>query len=55
MRPDESGRRRRGACATAGAPLAWLSMETGQDQADVHLTIWPGRDRRPIAQEFPWA
>ena len=31
-----------GGRATADAALAWLSMETGQDQADVHLTIWPG-------------
>lgn len=36
--------------ATANAPLAWLSMEPGMDQADVHLTIWPGGQRRLIAQ-----
>jgi hypothetical protein len=35
--------------ATAGAPLAWLSMEPGADQADVHLTMWPGGERRLIA------
>jgi hypothetical protein len=42
---DDAGSR-----ATADAPLAWLSMEPGSDQADVHLTIWPGGDRRLIAQ-----
>jgi hypothetical protein len=39
-----------GARATGEAPLAWLSMEPGADQADVHLTLWPGGDRRLIAQ-----
>ena len=33
-----------------GWPLAWLSMEPGGDQADVHLTMWPGGERRLIAQ-----
>jgi hypothetical protein len=36
--------------ATAEAPVAWLSMEPGADQADVHLTMWPGGERRLIAQ-----
>jgi len=36
--------------ATAEAPLAWLSMEPNSGQADVHLTLWPGGDRRLIAQ-----
>jgi hypothetical protein len=36
--------------ATAEAPVAWLSMEPGADRADVHLTIWPGGERRLIAQ-----
>ncbi len=36
--------------ATANAPLAWLSMEPGTEQADIHLTIWPGGKRRLIAQ-----
>jgi hypothetical protein len=36
--------------ATNEAPIAWLSMEPGADQADVHLTIWPGGERRLIAQ-----
>jgi hypothetical protein len=39
-----------GSRATAGAPLAWLSMEPGAEQADVHLTMWPGGQRRLIAQ-----
>jgi hypothetical protein len=42
-----------GCRATADAPLAWLSMEPGADQAEVaevHLTMWPGGERRLIAQ-----
>jgi hypothetical protein len=39
-----------GAHATPNAPLAWLSMEPGADQAEVHLTMWPGGERRLIAQ-----
>jgi hypothetical protein len=39
-----------GSRATAEAPLAWLSMEPGADQADVHLAMWPGGERRLIAQ-----
>ncbi len=35
--------------ATREAPLAWLSMEPGQQQTDVHLTVWPGGERRLIA------
>jgi hypothetical protein len=42
---EQAGRR-----ATADAPLAWLSMEPGIGQADVHLTMWPGGERRLIAQ-----
>jgi hypothetical protein len=42
---EEAGRR-----ATSDAPLAWLSMEPGSDQSDVQLTIWPGGERRLIAQ-----
>jgi hypothetical protein len=41
----DAGRR-----ATADAPLAWLSMEPGGDHAEVHLTLWPGGERRLIAQ-----
>jgi hypothetical protein len=36
--------------ATANAPLAWLSMEPGSGQSDVHLTLWPSGERRLIAQ-----
>jgi hypothetical protein len=39
-----------GRLATADAPLAWLSMEPGGDHAEVHLTLWPGGERRLIAQ-----
>jgi hypothetical protein len=39
-----------GGRATSDAPLAWLSMEPGADQADIHLTIWPGGERRLIAR-----
>ena len=39
-----------GTRATVNAPLAWLSMELGTDQAEVHLTMWPGGERRLIAQ-----
>jgi hypothetical protein len=42
---EDAGRR-----VTADAPLAWLSMEPGADQAEVHLTMWPGGERRLIAQ-----
>ena len=38
-----------GARATAEAPLAWLRMEPGADQADVRLTLWPGGTKRLIA------
>jgi hypothetical protein len=43
------------AIATAGedasdsAPLAWLRMEPGADQAEVTLTTWPGGEERVIA------
>lgn len=39
-----------GSRATNEAPLAWLSMEPGADQADIHLIMWPGGERRLIAQ-----
>jgi len=39
-----------GTRATVNAPLAWLSMEPGADQAEVHLTMWPGGERRLIVQ-----
>ena len=40
---------RAGERATKQAPLAWLAMEPGESEADVHLTIWPGGERRRIA------
>jgi hypothetical protein len=42
---DDAGRR-----ASTEAPLAWLSFEPGERDADVDLTIWPGGERRRIAQ-----
>ncbi len=36
--------------ATADAPLAWLRMELGGDEADVHLTTWPGGEERLVAR-----
>jgi hypothetical protein len=41
---DETGRR-----ATAAAPLAWLRMEPGGEQAEVRLTLWPGGEERLVA------
>ncbi len=38
-----------GARATRDAPLAWLSLEAGTEQADVRLTIWPGGESRVLA------
>jgi hypothetical protein len=36
--------------ASADAPLAWLRMELGGDEADVHLTIWPGGEEHLVAK-----
>ena len=38
-----------GGRASAAAPLAWLSMEPGTGQADVHLASWPGGEKRLVA------
>lgn len=38
-----------GAAATADAPLAWLRMEPGGDQAELRLTTWPGGEARLLA------
>jgi len=35
--------------AAVDAPLAWLSMEAGGKEAEVHLTLWPAKRRRLIA------
>ncbi|HYL74952.1 MAG TPA: DUF2332 domain-containing protein [Bryobacteraceae bacterium] len=40
---------RAGEQATKDAPLAWLSMEPGEDQTDVRLTLWPSGERKRIA------
>ena len=39
-----------GARATDRAPLAWLSMEAGEEQADVRLTTWPGGESQVLAR-----
>jgi hypothetical protein len=36
--------------ATEEAPVAWLSMEPGAEQAEIHLSVWPGGERRLIAR-----
>ena len=38
-----------GGRATGRAPLAWLRMEPGGEQAEVRLTLWPGGSERLIA------
>jgi hypothetical protein len=39
-----------GARASDDAPLAWLRMELGGDEAAVHLTTWPGGEERLVAR-----
>ena len=54
--PDDSKRRfvevaeAAGGAATAEAPVAWLRMEPGGDQAEVRLTTWPGGATRLLAR-----
>jgi hypothetical protein len=36
--------------ATADAPVAWLFLEPGEDEADVRLTLWPGGEQRLVAR-----
>ncbi len=38
-----------GSRATSEAPLAWLFLEPGTDQADVRMTLWPGGEERLLA------
>jgi len=38
-----------GARATPAAPVAWLRMEPGGEQAEVRLTMWPGGRERLVA------
>lgn len=35
--------------ASAAAPVAWLRLEPGGDQAELHLTSWPGGETRLLA------
>ncbi len=39
-----------GARAARDAPFAWISMEAGEEQADVRLTTWPGGESRVLAR-----
>lgn len=39
-----------GGRASGVAPLAWMSMEAGEEQADVRLTTWPGGESRVLAR-----
>ena len=39
-----------GSRATDDAPLAWLLMEPGGEQAEVCLKVWPGGAERVIAR-----
>lgn len=41
----DAGRR-----ATARAPVAWLSMESGGALAEIRLTTWPGGEERLLAE-----
>jgi hypothetical protein len=38
-----------GARASADAPVAWLRLEPGGDQAELRLTTWPGGEVRTLA------
>ena len=38
-----------GRAAAPDAPVAWLRMEPGGDQAEVRLTTWPGNVARLLA------
>jgi len=40
---------RAGDAANKAAPLAWLRMEPGGEQAEVRLTTWPGGEERILA------
>jgi hypothetical protein len=41
---------RAGSAATESAPLAWLRMELGGDEAEIRLTCWPGGEDRVVAR-----
>jgi hypothetical protein len=36
--------------ATVDAPVAWLFLEPGEEEADVRLTLWPGGEQRLLAR-----
>lgn len=42
--------REAGSRASSARPLAWLRMEPGADQAEVHLTLWPPGEERLLAK-----
>ena len=45
----------RGERATPEAPVAWLYLEPGEEEADVRLTVWPGGEERLLARAgFHW-
>jgi hypothetical protein len=55
LSPDEGSAFHReltsaGERATPEAPFAWLSLEPGEKEADVRLTLWPGGEERLLAQ-----
>jgi hypothetical protein len=39
-----------GARASHDAPLGWLFLEPGEEEADVRLTLWPGGEERLLAR-----
>lgn len=36
--------------ATSDAPVAWLRMEPGEEQCDVHMVLWPDGGERHLAR-----
>jgi hypothetical protein len=39
-----------GSRATHDAPVAWLFLEPGDQEADVRLAVWPGGEERLLAR-----
>jgi hypothetical protein len=39
-----------GGRASDDAPLAWISLEAGEEQTDLRLTTWPGGESRVLAR-----
>jgi hypothetical protein len=55
LSPEDASRLHRaittaGERATAAAPVAWLFLEPGEEEADVRLTLWPGGEERLLAR-----